>query len=378
MKVLHGPVNVGNQPWTLSNQERLCGIESTLVVNYNTWLGYSHDSCLSPLSNRNPVHALRRLAFGLSAPFRYDVLHYYFGLSYLCWNDYGSRNPLWFADLKIAKRLGRKIFMTLQGCDARISTLSASRNTISACTIGHCQAAPVCRASLDTQRYYLIEKVLPYCDRVFILNPELGHYVPNAAFLPYANIDIEAVVPSWPKTSGPAVIVHAPSDPSIKGSQYIVNAIRKLQQHFSIEFIEVKGLPHTEALEIYWKADFVIDQTLTGWYGGFAVEAMAMGKPVACYLRQDDFQFIPPQMAEQLPMLPISPATMERDLAAILIQRESWAAWGKQSRDFVMRWHNPARIACAMVAAYRDPASSFDLEIFDETAFSASHDPLPT
>ena len=47
MRVLHGPVNVGNQPWVLSRYERLLGAQSDVVVNYSTWLGYQVDRCLS-------------------------------------------------------------------------------------------------------------------------------------------------------------------------------------------------------------------------------------------------------------------------------------------------------------------------------------------
>ncbi len=368
MKVLHGPVNVGNQPWVLSRYERRLGVQSDLVLNYNTWLGYSFDTCLSPLARRHPWHIARRLLFGLSAPFRYDALHYYFGLSFLCWNDYGGRNSLWFADLKLAKQLGRKVFMTLQGCDARLSYLSADRNAVTPCSLGHCDAAPVCRASLDASRRYLIDNILPHCDRIFVLNPELAHYVPGAVFMPYASVDIEAFAPAWPKTDGPAVIVHAPSAPSIKGSRYIIDAVERLKSRFPIEFVQVKGIPHEEAVKIYHNADLIIDQVLTGWYGGFAVEAMAMGKPVACSLRREDFAFIPKQMADELPLLDVNPSTLESDLAAILAQRERWPEWGCKSRDFVMRWHHPQRIARAMVGAYRHPESAFALDMTDAAA----------
>jgi hypothetical protein len=303
------------------------------------------------------------LLFGLSAPFRYDALHYYFGLSYLCWNDYAGGKQLWFADLKLAKRLGRKVFMTLQGCDVRISKLSTDHNTTTACSLGHCDAAPVCRSSLDAQRQYLIDNILPRCDRVFVLNPELAHYVPGATFLPYASVDVEAFEPAWPKTDGTAVIVHAPSDPSIKGSRYIIDAVERLKSRFPIEFIQVKGMPHDEAMKIYRKADLVIDQVLTGWYGGFAVEAMAMGKPVACYLRREDFKFIPGRMADELPLLNVNLSTLEDDLAIILTQRAQWPEWGRKSREYVMRWHHPGRIADAMVDAYRHPESLFNLEV---------------
>ena len=42
----------------------------------------------------------------------------------------------------------------------------------------------------------------------------------------------------------------------------------------------VEGLHHDEAFERYRAADIVVDQLNAGWYGLFAIEAMALGKPV--------------------------------------------------------------------------------------------------
>ena len=192
MRVLHGPVNVGNQPWVLSRYERELGLRSDLVVNYNTWLQDQVDRCLTGISPKAPKDLLKRLIFGLSAPFRYDVLHYYFGLSFLCWNDLGLRTPLWFKDLRLARLLGRKIFMTLQGCDVRLSDESSRRNRYTPCHEGQCSAAATCRSVLDSQRRFLIKEIVPQLDRVFVLNPELAHFVPGATFMPYASVDVDA------------------------------------------------------------------------------------------------------------------------------------------------------------------------------------------
>src|SRR6476620_1049633 len=87
VRVLHGPVNVGNQPYVLSRHERELGADSSLVVNYSTWLAYPADRVLGDYGSSSARARLRRLAFGLSAPFRFDVLHFYFGRSFLTWDD---------------------------------------------------------------------------------------------------------------------------------------------------------------------------------------------------------------------------------------------------------------------------------------------------
>jgi hypothetical protein len=361
LKVLHGPVNVGNQPWVLSRNERALGVKSDLVVNYNTWLGYSADRILTPLSRGSRADRLRRLAFGVTAPLRYDVLHYYFGRSFLCWDDYGAPNRLWFKDLMLAKKLGRKVFMTLQGCDARLSDRSSKLHEFTPCKLGQCQAAAVCRSTLDAQRRRLIETVLPHADRVFVLNPELARFVPNATFLPYASVDLARFTPAFPKTDGPIRVVHAPSDPLLKGSAYVIAAIEKLRAKYPIEFTLVQGMPHEEALKVYQHADLVIDQLLFGWYGGLAVEVMAMGKPVACYIRESDLPFVPTRMARELPVLPVRADTLESDLESLLSRRHEWPEHGRRSLAFAKTWHDPHVIARAMIRAYRNPASEFSL-----------------
>ena len=363
LKVLHGPTNVGNQPWVLSRHERQLGLKSDLVINYNTWLNYPVDRCLSEYNQPSFQAKLKRYLFGMSSPFRYQVMHYYFGRSFMCWDDYGPPNEWWFRDLKLAKRLGRKIFMTLQGCDVRLSARSAARNAFTPCHEGHCAAVPTCRATLDAQRENLIEDVLPLADQVFVLNPELAHLVPNGVFLPYANVDVEAFEPIWPKTQGPPTILHAPSDEGLKGSRLIIAAIERLKKRIPLEFILVKGMPHAEAVKLYPKADLVIDQVLFGWYGGFAVEVMAMGKPVACYIRDEDLHFVPERMRAELPLVRLHPETIEADLEAAIARRAEWPQWGQKAREFVLRWHHPRRLATAIVQLYRNPTESFELEV---------------
>jgi hypothetical protein len=366
MRVLHGPVNVGNQPWALSRAERRLGIESDLIVNYNTWLDYRADRVLGGYGDRSAATLSRRIRFGMSAPFRYDVLHFYFGRSYLFFEDRGGRlsrlAALLAADLRLARRLGKKVVMTLQGCDARIASASHERNAWTMCAEGRCSAYQSCIGGYDAQRRRMIANLLPHCDRVFYLNPELGHELPgDAVFLPYASCDIDAFEVALPRPVGRPRIVHAPSNTGIKGTPMILGALEALRGRFDFELILVENKPHAEALRIYAGADIAIDQILAGWYGGFAVEMMASGKPVACAIRDKDLQFVPETMRSQLPLLRLRPDRVVDDLAVILSSQAQWPEQGRQARRFVERWHDPVAIARAMIACYRDEASRFDL-----------------
>ena len=102
IRVLHAPVNVGNQPWVLSRHERAWGIQSDLVVNYPTWLEYPADRCLGRRNDSSWPARWRRLRFAVAAPWRYDVLHLYFGQSFFSRGNGRRPNWRWFKDLTLA------------------------------------------------------------------------------------------------------------------------------------------------------------------------------------------------------------------------------------------------------------------------------------
>jgi hypothetical protein len=363
MRVLHAPVNIGNQPWILSRYERLLGVESDLVLNYNTWINYKSDRVLGTYANANIKEVLKRAPFGFLAPFKYDVLHCYFGRSLLFWDDLGSWNRFPYADMKIAKALGKKIFMTLQGCDIRLAGESNRRNHYTPCAPGRCTAFETCISTYDAQRRKMIAEVSPLCDRVFYLNPELGHFVPNGTFMPYASAEIENVEVAPPNIDRPPRIVHAPSDGNIKGTRLIIEALDALRSELEFEFILVQNKTHAEAMELYRNADLAIDQVLAGWYGGFAVEMMAMGKPVMCWIREEDMRFVPESLRNDIPLLNIRPDHLVEDIGNILTTRTHLLEWSRASREYVLKWHNPRRIAALLVEMYKDPSNRFNLEL---------------
>ena len=78
-------------------------------------------------------------------------------------------------------------------------------------------------------------------------------------------------------------MVHAPSSRTRKGTEHVVAACAALDVDLEI----VEGLDHREAFERYRRADVIVDQLNAGWYGVFAIEAMALGKPVVTFLHDE-------------------------------------------------------------------------------------------
>lgn len=362
MKIAHIPGNLGNQPWTLSRFERAAGLESDLVALYHTdGYGGRPDVILSEQGDHSEPNIVARVSAALQVPLEFDVLHIYYGRSLFSWDDLDRPSPTPLLDLKIAKAMGKRVFATYQGCDVRLAGRSRQINDYTACAIGQCTLSDMCVQHIDNKRIALAAEIDALADKVFYLNPELRQYIPRGEFLPYANCDVRDVSMVPPRTEGPIRIVHAPTSPSIKGTNQIRAALDALSTEFQIELLVVENTPHEEALRIYMQADLVIDQVLLGWYGGLAVEVMAAGKPVICAMRESDFQFVIPQMAAELPLLNVHPHRLVEDLRVIFLRRAEWMDWSRRARDFVLKWHDPARIARALVQCYADPARPFAL-----------------
>ena len=194
-----------------------------------------------------------------------------------------------------------------------------------------------------------------HADQIYALNPDLLHVLPTQAqFFPYGSLDLQVWKPVLPFPNEHFTILHAPRHRQAKGTHYIIEAVNRLiAEGFDIEFILVENMSHDEVQRVYERADLLIDQVLAGWYGGLAVELMALGKPVVCYLREGDLGFIPAAMRSELPIIPATPATLYDTLKLWLGEKRSeLVVRGRQGRAYVERWHDPLKLAQELRDSY--------------------------
>jgi len=351
VRVLHCPTDTGGHAWGLSRAERALGVHSDVMVRRSSWLGFPCDVDLRLRESALPVSVLRLGWFVLRAVRQYDVFHFNWGMSLV---DYRTWN-LHYWDLPLLKRLGKRVVVTFQGCDARMKGLSRQRLSTSACA--ECDVA-WCDERMDTIRQKRIRKVFTYADKVFALNPDLLHFLPGAEFLPYASVD-----PNEWKSAGtsarrtsqsePFRVLHMPTNRSIKGTRYVEQACARLNSGgVPVELMLVEQVPHARVKDLIAQADVVVDQLLIGWYGALAVEAMALGKPVLCYLRAEDLKHFVP-FHEQIPIVRTTKETLAQDLDGLLRSQSRREELGEAGRRFVTEWHDPLKIARQTVAAYQ-------------------------
>jgi glycosyltransferase involved in cell wall biosynthesis len=143
-------------------------------------------------------------------------------------------------------------------------------------------------------------------------------------------------------------IVHAPSSRARKGTDHVIAACEGLDVDLEI----VEGLPHGQARERYLAADIVVDQLNAGWYGMLAIEAMALGKPVVSFLRDEAVRRTEEAFGVRVPIVRATKATLAERLAGLLDSAEERRRIGEESRAYVERVHDVDRIADRLLDLY--------------------------
>ncbi|MBI4401214.1 MAG: hypothetical protein HY581_06245 [Nitrospirae bacterium] len=351
MRVLHCPTETGGHAWGLSRAERALGIQSDVMVRRSSWLQFPSDVDLRLGDGLLPAKLFRLGKFLLRAVHDYDVFHFNWGMSLV--DHRAWRLHYW--DLPFLRRMGKRIIVSFQGCDARMKTLSRQRFSTSACA--ECDVT-WCTPRMDAIRRTRIRKVFAYADQVFALNPDLMHFLPGAEFLPYASVnpaEWKADEPQarQPTAARPFLVLHMPTNRSIKGTKYVEEACARLRaEGWPVELRVVENVPHPQVKDLIAQADLVVDQLLIGWYGAFSVEAMALGKPVLCYLRDEDLKrFVP--FRDRIPIVRTTKETLADDLRALLRTPTRCLELGAAGRRFVEDCHDPLKIARQTITAYQ-------------------------
>ena len=366
IRILHCPAAVAGHSSQLARSEREIGLNSWSISFSQNYLHYETDELLS---NNLLTMEVKRWGVLKRALYDFDVIHFNFGrsispqwlpkvvarnplLALLRWmyNLYAA--PLELREIPLLKNAGKGIVVTYQGDDARQGDFCQKNFAISPAN----EVEPgYYSTDWDAHKRYRIAIFAKYADRIYALNPDLLHVLPqHAQFLPYAHVDLKKWQMIAKASSEIPVVLHAPTNRGVKGTRFVLDAVSRLQEEgIPFEFRMVEGLSHNESRRLYQQADLLVDQLLVGWYGGLAVELMALGKPVICYIRDGDLKFIPDEMGKDLPIIRATPLTIYDVLKEWLILRKSELLdVGYRSRAYVEKWHDPIRIANRLKVEY--------------------------
>lgn len=362
-RVLHLPTTTGGNPQSLSRHLQALGVSSrSLAVRQNTF-GYKSDKFLGRPQNSKFVIEIKRF-IALRYLYGHEVVFFNFGQTL-------------FSPLKFRKAVRGSIVrrclvrgysfihglvqrFELQVLRARHVVMLVQYQGDDARQGGFCRASfelsPADAAgpdyyddSSDDLKRQQIALLARYCSRIYALNPDLLHVLPSRAeFLPYSHISLDEWVPHYTQIEArPLRIGHAPTHRGVKGTAHVLEAADELRRRgHEFELVLIEGLRNHDAKTLYERVDVLVDQLYAGWYGGLAVELMALGKPVVAYIRDGDLDRIPEGMRAELPIVRAEPSSIVDVLESLITRpRSDLVALGKRSRAYVERWHDPTVIA---------------------------------
>jgi glycosyltransferase involved in cell wall biosynthesis len=172
-------------------------------------------------------------------------------------------------------------------------------------------------------------------------------WVPEATVIP-PGIDLARYEPLVRLTNSRPRIVHAPSSRARKGTEHVIDACEGLDAELEI----VEGLHHDEAKQRCREADIVVDQLNAGWYGMLAIEAMALGKPVLCFLHDEAVRRTEEAFGVSVPIVRVSKGTLRERLAELVDAPDERRRIGAASRAYVERVHDIDSVADRLLDLY--------------------------
>jgi glycosyltransferase involved in cell wall biosynthesis len=157
-----------------------------------------------------------------------------------------------------------------------------------------------------------------------------------------------------PKRPGEVLrVAHAPSKRAVKGTDAVLAALDSLRARDApIELDLIEGLPNREARLRYAQADVIVDQLRVGWYGMFAIESMALAKPVVVHLDEQAAAETEEAFGIELPLVRADEGSLEDVLAGLIETRESLPELGRRSREYVERVHAHTSVAERVLEIY--------------------------
>jgi glycosyltransferase involved in cell wall biosynthesis len=309
MRFLRSILHIGSiagVPQELSAAQRRMGLKSDILSFEPNTFGYSVDiyhpielrySSAFQMYAANPIRLTKKMPVLLKLVEDYDILHFH----------YSSGIPLGL-DFPIWKAMGKRAIIHHHGSDIRNKGEGKLYST--------------------------------FADAIIVSTPDLLEWSKEAIWVPNPlDLSTFPCIPVLDETKAMR-IVHAPSSRQLKGTDHVLKAVKALEKEgYNIDFRLIEGLPHSNVIEEFKKADIVIDQLLIGWYGMVSQECMALGKPVCVYVRKD--------LEGHMPFNPFcntSPDTIREDLRNLIDDPRLRRELSIKGRRYVKQVHDPVRV----------------------------------
>lgn len=344
MNVLHLPYNIAN--WTtihvhsLSKEE---DVHARGLVFGDKLIIHNHDRLIY-ISQKNIFQKISSLFIFIKHVLWADVIHWY-------WDEKIFPND-WA--LKILRLFKKPLLVEWLGGEIRIPEIEFLDNETYKLEYNNFSKKKPELLKVESLR--LQQKFKQYNFDV-ILCPEMEQYIDRSIFP--VNYSLRQRIelgkfeftPSTNFENRKIKIVHSPSNKAGKGTDYVMHAIEELQKKYNnIDFQLIYNVPNKEAIKMVQDCDIFIDQFIVGSYGMAALEAMAMGKVVFCYIKSSMIT----QYSTELPIINCNIETLKSKIEYFINHKDELTKIGHQSREYVAKNHDTTILIPKLLTIYKD------------------------
>ncbi|MBU1276233.1 MAG: glycosyltransferase [Proteobacteria bacterium] len=340
-RVLHLPVGGAGQPGALARALRLHGVQASCLLNGLNKYNFPSDLHFEKfMGSKDPGEDMARFE---KLAQEHDVFHYHARPLYYPKRLKGFPSGL---DLILLRAAGKKVLFHFRGTEIRMASIFKQGSPYH-----YADELPQAlqEAYPEEAQQDFLEFAAGVCHGVLVVDPELQTYAPQAMIVPRV-VDTTQWTPADADPSGPLRIVHAPSNRLFKGTDYVIQAVEKLKaQGYEVELTLVEKMSHQQAMEAYRRAEVVVDQLRIGWYGVLAVEAMALGKAVVSFVRDDLKHHLP----HPAPLALANPDNVYEVLAGLASDRNLVRELGRRGRAYAQEHHDAVKVSETLLHLYQ-------------------------
>ena len=143
--------------------------------------------------------------------------------------------------------------------------------------------------------------------------------------------------------SGPVRVLHTPNHRGFKGTEFIVEAVEKLQaEGLQVELVMLEGVPNDEVCRTMAGVDIMAEQLIYSCYALSGIEGMACGLPVMTNLASEHqtrlyrrFSFL-----DECPILSTTPENVADNLRLLVTRPDLREALGRAGRAYAEKYHS--------------------------------------